>query len=454
MEKEKNIPGKKSRILSEELSSYECHNITAISSNGPIFWQQAKGVHVWDVDGNKYLDLSGGFGVAALGYRHPKIYRSLLNQLDTLWHVMGDVYPSKEKVELCRLLSQITFEKWENQRGKVILGCTGSDAIEAALKTAFFHTKKNKFITFYGGYHGLSLGALAVNGLDDFRKPLEGLYAPIASFLPYPSCIDCIDKSQSLTQKDCLCEPLFEEKLEKMIHEGYGAILFEPLQGRGGIVVPPDWFLPLLRRMSTKHNILLIADEIFTGLYRTGKRFGCDVAGIVPDIICLGKSMAGAFPISACIGRENVMDSWPKNDGEAIHTSTFLGNPIGCRMAIEQIKELEKKHEQLFIEEKGEYFLSLLNNLSKRFNCLKNPRGKGLFLGVDIVDEKGCPAPEIAAKIVIKMLQKGIIVLTEGPFRNVLSFTPPLIISFKQIGSVVRILEQIIKIVLKETKWS
>ncbi|QSR89025.1 aspartate aminotransferase family protein [Methylacidiphilum caldifontis] len=450
MEEKKHISRKQSQALSFELSQYECRNITSISAQSPIFLSKSKGIYFWDVDGNKYLDLTAGFGVAALGHRPSKVYRSVLKQLKELWHVLGDVYPSKDKIELCRLLSKITYEKWINQRGKVILGCTGSDAVEAALKTAFFYTKKEKFVAFKGAYHGLSLGTLGVNGLPYFSKPYNGLYYGCANFVPYPDCYHCPHKPKGLNHQGCGCEPFFEEKLKSAIGDRCAAILFEPIQGRGGIIEPPDWFLPLLAKVGRQNNVLLIADEIFTGLYRTAKRFGCDWSGVVPDIICLGKSMAGGFPISACIGKEDIMDSWPENGGEAIHTSTFLGHPLGCRMAIEQIKELEERNEDLHLNEKGEYFLELLKKLAKQWDCLKNPRGKGLFLGVDVVDQMGRPATDLALKITTRMLDEGILILTEGPDRNVLSFTPPLTINFKQLSWVGKTLEKVIKGILKE----
>ncbi|QSR86727.1 aspartate aminotransferase family protein [Candidatus Methylacidiphilum infernorum] len=450
MRKEKLRSKKQSQVLSHELAQYECHNITPLSAQSSIFLSKAKGTYLWDVDGNKYLDLTAGFGVAALGHRPFRVYRSVLKQLKELWHVLGDVYPSKEKVALCRLLSEITFESWENQRGKVILGCTGADAIEAALKTAFFYTRKKKFIAFSGAYHGLSLGAIGVNGLPYFQTPYEGLYSQLATFIPYPHCFRCPWNNQGGAQGCSRCKALFLELLNNAIGKDCAAILFEPIQGRGGIIEPPEWFIPLLKKVSQERGVLLIADEIFTGLYRTAKRFGCDWAQVVPDIVCLGKSMAGGFPISACIAKEEVMDSWPENRGEAIHTSTFLGNPIGCCMAIEQIKELEEKNEQLCIGQKGEFLLSLLQKLAERWDCLRNPRGKGLFLGIEVVDELGQPAPALASRIMALMLERGIIILTEGPERNVLCFTPPLTITFKQIAWVGQTLEQVMEKTLKK----
>ena len=339
------IPGPRSRKLADELRAHESRNITYVSPGFPVFWERAHGVNVWDVDGNRFLDLTSGFGVASLGYTPQSIVEAMQDQSTRLYHAMGDVHPSAEKAALCRRLSQLTFEKWNLGPGKVILTNSGSEAVEAALKTAWLATKRRGVLAFTGGYHGLGYGALTVTGRSLFRDPFHAQLADFASFLPFPHCQQCPYEAMPCEPAACLpdCMNTFLCQAENLLAKGdIGAILVEPVQGRGGEVVPPEWFLPLLRSLADQYGVLLIFDEIYTGFYRTGTRFACDHGNIQPDIICLGKALTSGFPLAACVARAKVMDNaWPESTGEALHTSTFLGNPLGCRMALQSLELLE-----------------------------------------------------------------------------------------------------------------
>ena len=431
------IPGPRSRQLAVELREHESRNITFVSPGFPIFWERAHGPNVWDVDGNRFLDLTSGFGVASLGYTPQPVVEAVRDQAARLYHAMGDVHPSAEKVALCRRLSQLTFEKWDLGAGKVILTNSGSEAVEAALKTAWLATKRRGVLAFTGGYHGLGYGALTVTGRSLFRDPFHTQLADFASFLPFPHCQHCPYEAMPCEPSACLpdCMNTFLCQAENLLAAGtIGAILVEPVQGRGGEVVPPEWFLPLLRSLASQYGALLIFDEIYTGFHRTGRRFACDHWNVQPDIICLGKALTSGFPMAACVAKAKAMDdAWPESTGEALHTSTFLGNPLGCRMALQSLDLLEAEPWSERVEALGHYLEQGLHKLQATSKCWGWTRGRGLMRGIEVLNTDGRPDSSRAGQLVEAMLARGLIVLSGGVDQNVLSFTPPFVIAKAEI---------------------
>ncbi len=225
-----------------------------------------------------------------------------------------------------------------------------------------------------------------------------------------------------------------------------GAVLVEPVQGRGGINVPPPEFLPLLRHLCDQHGALLIADEVYTGLGRTGKWFACEHSGVQPDLICLGKALTGGFPLSACVGRTEVMDAaWPVSKGEAIHTSTFLGHPVGCAMALAQLEEIGRRRLVAHSARVGRKLLAQLEALGTQRGPLRlEARGLGLMAGLELRTADGRPATAAAWHAIIAMLRRGYILLPEGAQANVISFTPPLTIESGQIARCVEALRGVL----------
>jgi len=419
------IPGPRSRLLGEQLGRYESKNITFVSDEFPIFWDSAEGSNVWDVDGNCFLDLTSAFAVSSLGHRNPKIIKALSSQANKLLHGMGDVHPTELKVELCKKISEITFERWTGKVGKSILSSSGSESIESALKTAFLATGKEGIICFEGCYHGTSIGTLAASGLPRFREPFSKQLNQHGYVAPYGS--------QGLPQ---LLDLVKSNKI--------GAIIVEPILGRGGKIVPDDNFLPALRTICDEHKIILIADEIYTGFNRTGKLFASDHWNVVPDIICLGKALAGGFPLSICTAKSEIMDFWPESDGEAIHTSTFLGNPLGCAMALESISIHSDPSISNKVNQKGLLFRTALDNISH--NSKGKIRGLGLMLGIEILNESGNPNGELASAIIKDSLRSGIITLADGPAGHVLAIAPTFCISEEEIEWFVNWLEKRLKL--------
>ena len=451
----------KSQQTIQLLREYESRNVLFIEpdSSWPIVWERAQGVHVWDAAGKKYLDLTAAFGVAAAGHANPNVVRAGQKQMAKLLHAMGDVHPHVLKARLARELSRLTFERWaktnrpsaigHRQSGKVIFSNSGFEAVESALKTTMLATGKRGVIAFEGAYHGLGYGALNATHRDHFRGPFRSQLREFSHFAPFPKVAQAsrLPQKGKLRRRDAYATLASVETRIRQIflREKIGAILVEPVQARGGCNVPPKEFLPLLRKVCDEHGALLILDEIYTGFGRTGKWFACEHSGVVPDLICLGKALTGGFPLSACVGRADLMDAaWPASTGEAIHTSTFLGHPVGCAMAMAQISEIRRLKLCERSAELGEFLLQQLSVLHPPSSILASARGLGLMTGVELTLPDGKPATETALATIKKLLHRGYIFLPEGEHGNVISFTPPLTITKVQLAKAVAALKEVL----------
>jgi 4-aminobutyrate aminotransferase-like enzyme len=443
----------RTQTILDQLRQYESRNITFIDPEGswPIVWERASGNAVWDAEGRKYLDLTAGFGVAAAGHANPRVVRAGQRQLEVLPHAMGDVHPHRLKAALARELSRITFERWGQEAGaggqrtprcigKTIFCNSGFEAVEAALKTALLATGKAGIIAFEGGYHGLGYGALNATHRDHFRGPFRSQLAGFGRFVPFPR------------------EPGDLERLESALVRlfrgaGIGALLAEPIQARGGINVPPAEFLRLLRRLCERHGALLILDEVYTGFGRTGRWFACEHARVVPDLICLGKALTGGFPLSACVGKGELMDqAWPSSRGEAIHTSTFLGNPVGCAMALAQIKEIGRRHLPEQAAARGRDLLKQLRGLQAPSGLMLESRGIGLLVGLEVRRKDGEAATQEVWGLVKGLLRRGILALPEGEKGNVLAFSPPLTVTERQLQRAVGVVQLLLELSKNRTQ--
>jgi 4-aminobutyrate aminotransferase-like enzyme len=426
------VPGPRSRALAHALKRHEAPTVTYVSKTWPIFWRRARGVNVWDADGNRFLDLTSAFGVASLGHAHPRVMAAVRQQSRRLAHSMGDVHPAESKVLLCERLSKITFERWSagRIRGQTLLGNSGFEAVEMALKTARLATRRRGVIAFKGAYHGLGYGALETTWRADFRRPFADQLGQFASFVPYPrASVNRADEERQLDRVEKACRSILRRGET-------GAILVEPCQGRGGEVVPPSGFLTRLRRLCDEHRALLIADEIYTGFWRTGTWFTVEGDGVIPDMICLGKALTGCLPLSACVGRTEVMKAWPESDGEALHTSTFLGNPLACTAAVASIAEFEKHAAEWQVPEKGCRWKADLQRALKSNRSVGEVRGLGLMLGIEFR-----PGARLRASAVCEaLLRRGILALPSGARSEILALTPPLIISEQELQWSTRII--------------
>ncbi|MEY2410725.1 MAG: hypothetical protein QOF48_3395 [Verrucomicrobiota bacterium] len=433
------------------LRRFESRNILHAEPDGswPIVWKSARGVQVVDMENRRYLDLTAAFGVAAAGHANPRVVRAGQRQMTRLLHAMGDVHPHALKAELARELSRLTFERWRRptasagqeasipRHGKSIFCNSGFEAVEAALKTAMLATGKAGVIAFTGAYHGTGYGTLNATHRAHFHAPFKTQLATFGHFVKFPAAVG-ISTAGKFPGHDA---ENARKEIERIVrrHE-IGAVLVEPVQARGGIIVPEAGFLHGLREQCDRHGLLLIVDEIFTGFGRTGKWFACEHSpGAIPDLICLGKALTGGFPLSACVGRADVMDrAWPESSGEAIHTSTYLGHPVGCAMALAQIAEIRRLK---LVEQSARIGRWLLRELGSQSAHLKVEivvRGLGLMAGLELLRPDGSPATREALTVVKEMLRRGFILLPEGEHGNVISFTPPLTITEDQLRGAVK----------------
>ena len=418
-------PGPRSKRLAARLTEVESRNVTYLSDDFPIFWEKSRGSNVWDADGNRYVDLTGGFGVAVAGHRNRGVMAAIRRQIGRLPHGMGDVHPPSLKVRLLERLASVS----PIPEPRIVLACSGSEAVEVALKTARLATGKPGVIAFTGSYHGLTYGALAATDRDHFRGPFADQLNPhvLRATFPHPY------RPPAEPHAEAGAAAL--EEVERLLDgsEGavIGAVIVEPIQGRGGDVVPPRGFLAGLAALCKKRGVLLIADEIYTGLGRTGEWFACEHESVIPDLLCVGKALSGTLPIAACIGSRAVMDAWPVSGGEAIHTSTFLGNPVACAAAIASLREIEKRGLVARAAAEGELWMRDLERELGRHECVGDVRGRGLMIGIDLVSDRTGrqPAGDLAARVAMQCLQSGWLVLPGGPDGNVISLSPPLTIS-------------------------
>ncbi len=388
------VPGPKSRALSARLRDVECPEVTCFAEV-PLVYERASGANVWDVDGNRFVDLLAGFGTAAVGHAHPEVTSAVAEQARVLPHALADVYPARRKIELLERLTRAL----PGGLGLALLSSSGSDAVESALKTALRVSGRPGVIAFEGAYHGLGLGALDVTFREHFRAPFSARLPGRTNFVPFGDADAVRDAIRGT---------------------GVGAILVEPIQGRGGLRVPPAGFLRALREIADQNGALLVADEIYTGLGRTGWMLACEAEDVIPDLACLGKALGGGLPLSACVGRPEVMRAWGESSGEAIHTSTHLGNPVACAAALAVLEILERERLAERARRLGARILERLQRELARCKDVIEVRGRGLMIGIELHTR------ERARELVRALLDGGWITLAEGADARVLALTPPL----------------------------
>ncbi|HEX3549512.1 MAG TPA: aspartate aminotransferase family protein [Candidatus Elarobacter sp.] len=400
------IPGPRSRALAAELARYEAPGVTYLAADYPVFWARAHGATVEDVDGNRYVDLTSAFGVAATGHTNSHVVRAIAAQAGALIHGMGDVHPTEVRTRLLARLAEIA----PGDLCKSYLATSGAEAIEFALKTALLATGKPRAIAYRGAYHGLSLGALEVAGIEKFRTPFAPLVAERATFLRYPGAADKVSSAIG-----DVADTLDDDA-------AIGAVVVEPIQGRGGVIVPPDGFLGALRALCDARGVLLILDEIYTGLGRTGTMFACERDGVVPDLLCIGKALGGGVPLSATIGTARVMDAWPASAGEALHTSTFLGNPLACAAALANLDEIARLDLPGSVRAREATLAEGLRAM-RAHAAVIDVRGRGFLWALEFRDAAS------ANRAVVRGLANGVILLQSGPSGTSITIAPPLTIA-------------------------
>lgn len=399
----RDVPGPRSRELQARLAAVESPAFEARrearearsgEEQGAIVYAEAHGDNVRDVDGNVFVDLTAGFGALALGHTPKVLSAALSREVGRLPLALGDVYAAESKVLACERIAQLFPEPG----ARVMLGSSGADAVTAALKTVELHAGRPGLVAFRGAYHGLSHGPLAACGLSPaFREPFAASLSKHVHFAPFP------DGAAGLEQALDAVRGLLRSS-------AIGGVLVEPLLGRGGCVEPPAAFLPELRRLCDENDVLLVVDEIWTGLGRSGAWLAS--APVVPDVLCLGKALGGGFPISACVGRADVMAAWGAHGGTLIHTATHFGSPLSCAAALTTLEQIAERGLPARALRVGAVLMAKLR--AAGFEA----QGRGLMVGVRV----GPGALGVARRL----LRAGYIVLTGGTAGDVLTLSPAL----------------------------
>ena len=418
-------PGPASRALADRLRSVESRNLTHLADDWPIFWDEAAGANVRDADGNVYVDLCAGFGVALLGHSHPAVTAAVADQTRRLTHGMGDVHPPAIRVRLLERLREIA--PWPDARA--VLATSGTEAVEVALKTAMLATGKPGILAFEGGYHGLTLGSLAATQRDLFRRPFAERLYPGVAFAPFP-----LEGGRSDAEAERALERV-RDALRAGAPNGHpiGAVLIEPVQGRAGARMPAGGFMAELSALASEAGALVIADEILTGVGRCGAMLASGRVGLEPDLVCIGKALGGGLPIAACLGSSAVMDAWPESEGEAVHTSTFLGHPLACAAALAALDRYGPERVLARAEALGTRLRTRLAARLRGVSGVAEVRGLGLLIGIELAGGQGSStAAGAAARVAVAALKRGLIVLPAGDHGQVVELTPAVALTDEQ----------------------
>jgi len=408
----------------------------------PLVAARGAGAIVEDVDGNRFLDMNAGIAVVAAGHCHPRIVEAIREQAGKLIHMSGTDFYYENMVELAERLAAVAPGGGPR---RVYFGNSGTEAVEAAMKMARYHTGRDKFIAFLGGFHGRTMGALSLTGSKAVQRKGFGPLVPGVIHAPYAYCYRCAYNRKPET---CAveCVKHIEETLLTSIApaEEVAAIVLEPVQGEGGYVVPPRKFFDELGRVAAKHGILIVADEVQSGMGRTGKMWASDHFDFAPDIMAVAKGIASGMPLSATIARAELMQWKP-----GAHASTFGGNPVAVSAAIATLELLEQE----LVDNAariGAHILERLADWPRRFAPVGEVRGLGLMIGVEFVRDQQTRerAPELRDRVEQLAFERG--VLTLGAGQNTLRLSPPLIITRDQADFAVDTLEECLRIVQRE----
>jgi len=409
----------------------------------PLVVESANGCVVKDVDGNEYIDLNAGIACINVGHNHPKVVGAIKSQCDRFLHYSNTDFYYKEVIYLAEKLAEITPGNFEK---KTFFGNSGTEAVEAAVKLAKWHARKHLFIGFINAFHGRTVGALSFTA----SKPAQRRYffplMPGVAHVPYAYCYRCPFK---LTYPEChyWCVDFIDELvLQKYVPpEDVAAMLFEPVQGEGGYVVPPPEYFQRLKKLADRYGLLIIDDEVQSGIGRTGKWFAIEHWNVEPDIICSAKALASGLPIGATVAKAKIMD-WTGGS----NASTFGGNPLSCAAAAAVLEIVKEENLLENANKQGTYVLKRLGELSERSEIVGDVRGKGLMIGVELVEDKESkkPAAQKAAQVITRAWKRGVAIVTCGA--STIRIMPPLTIQREMLDTALDIVEDTIIEVAKE----
>jgi 4-aminobutyrate aminotransferase len=428
------VPGPYAREVLDKDKRFISQSYTRVY---PLVVKRGKGAVIEDADGNRYLDFTSGIAVCNTGHCHPKVVRAIKRQADQLIHMSGTDFYYAAQSNLAARISQL-FPGGGDHR--VFFGNSGAEAVEAAMKLARYHTKRPRFLAFLGSFHGRTMGALSLTASKTVHERGFSPLVPGVTHIPYPYCYRCPfnmePESCTLHCVDWIEEDLFRRSLPP---EEVAAVFVEPIQGEGGYIVPPQGFHAGLFQLARKFGILYVADEVQTGMGRTGRMFASEHFGVVPDIMALAKGIASGLPLGAMVAEAGIMNWVPGS-----HASTFGGNPISCEAALATISLLEGGLMQRAAR-MGAYLIENLRKLMDRYVLIGDVRGLGLMVGAEIVKDRArrTKDPQSRDDIIQRCFRKGLLLLGCG--ENSIRFIPPLVITKPQIDTALTILEEVLR---------
>ena len=422
------LPGPVARAMLERDTAFVSQSYTRCY---PLVVESGSGAVVRDVDGNLFLDFTAGIAVNATGHCHPEIVAAIHDQSSKLIHMSGTDFYYGPQIDLAWKLAEIAPGPSPK---KVFFANSGAEAIEAALKLSRRHTHRSRVIAFHGSFHGRTYGAMSLSASKPQHRRGFSPLVPDIHHVDFPrGCGECG------LSGDCLCLKRIEDVLFRRVAppDEVAAVFLELVQGEGGYHPAPMGFVKGLRQLCDKHGILLVVDEVQSGMGRTGRMFACDHYGIEPDILCLAKGIASGMPLGAIVAKADVMD-WPSGS----HASTFGGNPVSCRAALTTIELLQRGY-IANADQRGIELREGLRRMAREFDCLSNARGLGLMVAVDAVDERGRPDAKSRDAIVDACFQRGLLLLGCGD--SAIRFCPPLCISPAQVETALAILRNAVE---------
>ena len=418
------LPGPKSAALFERKTRYVA---APLETYAPFIVKESQGAILEDLDGNRFLDFSGGWGCLALGQRSERVVAALRDQLDAYLHTDFTAVPYAPLIDLAQLLCERTAIDGEK---RAAFFNSGAEAVENAVKFARAYTKRKSVLVFENAFHGRTLLTMTMTHKSKPYKAGFGPFAPDVLRLPYPNLY-----RTSLSETD-----LERALLAAVDPADVAALVVEPILGEGGFIVPPDWFLPALRRLADEHGFVLVFDEVQTGIGRTGRFFAFEHFGVQPDLICTAKSLGSGLPLSGVIGKAAIMDA-PIASGIG---GTYAGNPLACRAAIEVIRSFDDGGLLDRAVEVGDRIRARFRRLAERFDVVGDVRGLGAMVGMELVTDRATrePAKALTGQIANAAIRNGAVFPTAGLYGNVLRVLVSLVITDEQIDEGMDILEE------------
>jgi 4-aminobutyrate aminotransferase len=438
------LPGPNARRV---LAGDEKYVSPSYTRSYPLVAKSGRGIVITDVDGNEFYDFSAGIAVTSTGHCHPDVVAAIQRQAAELLHMSGTDFYYDHMVQLAERLSKIAPMPGPH---KFYYGNSGAEAIECALKLARYHTKRPNIIAFYGAFHGRTMGALSLTASKPQQRRRFTPLMPGVTHVRYPDVYrGCSGGAQGQDAKEAEafalgCARFIEEKLFKttLAPEEVAAIFVEPVQGEGGYVVAPTIFMQELRRICDRHGILLVVDEVQSGIARTGKWWAVEHTGVAPDMVCMAKGLASGMPLGVTMTRSEIMDWVPGS-----HASTFGGNPVCIAAALATLDVIEKENLLDHSAEVGAYMLDRMFTWPAKYKLVGDVRGRGLMIGVDIVKDKSTKEYAAAERdqIIERSFERGILFLGCGP--STVRLCPPLVVTKEEADIALDVLEQSIKVV-------